>query len=228
MYESLYEYLLISLTGLLSAPHCVGMCGGIMSTWTLQSKAPLLQTVMAYNVGRIITYMVVGGFMGFIGSFVDAAGRIVGLQGMANILGGLFILLWVFKKYSLPITKWTPIQLPIVQNILAKNKEKVGVFPIFFSGLLLGFLPCGLTYAMHMKAAATGSTWSGVITLLFFGIGTLPALLVVGLFSVALSKTLRSKVLLFANALAVFIGIVSILRGMVINGWIPSINPWLW
>lgn len=199
-----------------------------MSAWTLHSRASMMQTVLAYNLGRITTYIMIGGFMGFVGSFVDAAGRIVGLQGFANILGGLFILVWVFTKYSLPLTKWTPIQLPFIQKTLKENKEKTGLAAIFTSGILLGFLPCGLTYAMHMKAAATGNVWSGALTLAFFGVGTLPALLLVGLFSVGLKKALRSKILYIANALAVFIGVISILRGMVYNGWIASINPWLW
>ncbi|MEB3101878.1 sulfite exporter TauE/SafE family protein [Ferviditalea candida] len=224
----LADYLLFTLTGVLSAPHCVGMCGGIMSAWTLNSPVPLMQTVLAYNLGRIATYTLVGAFMGFIGSFVEAAGKIVGIQGIANILGGLFIILWIFKQYALPIAKWTPLQIPAMQLLLNKSKNKKGLTAVFVSGLLLGFLPCGLTYAMHMKAAATGSVWNGALTLLFFGVGTLPALLFVGMFSQLLSRALRTRVLFAAKTLALFIGIVSILRGMAVNGWIPSVNPWLW
>ncbi|MED4754953.1 sulfite exporter TauE/SafE family protein [Brevibacillus choshinensis] len=228
MHASLYDYLLLTLTGLFSAPHCIGMCGGIMSAWTLQSQSSMLQTVMAYNLGRIVTYMGVGAFMGLIGSFVDAAGTIVGFQGIANVLGGLLILLWVFKKVALPISRWSVLQVPFAQRWLEKQKSRPGVLPIFFSGLLLGFLPCGLTYTMHMKAAASGSMLEGVLTLAFFGIGTLPALFFIGLFSVVLSRTLRSKILMFANLLAIYIGVISIMRGLVINGWVPHVNPWLW
>lgn len=222
------EYLLVMLAGLLSAPHCMGMCGGIMSAWTLQSPASPLRTILAYNCGRVITYTVVGGFMGFIGSFVNAAGKLVGMQGIANIAGGLLILLWVGKKVALPLEKWTPLQLPPVQRAVQRLKAKNGFLPVFVSGLLLGFLPCGLTYTMQMKAAATGSMLSGASTLLSFGVGTIPALLAVGMFSVVVGKALRRRVLHAANLLAVLIGIISIGRGMVINGWLPSINPWLW
>lgn len=228
MSVSLHDYVLILLTGLFSAPHCMGMCGGIMSAMTFQSRASLAQTIMAYNLGRIITYMVVGAFMGFIGSFVNAAGTIVGLQGIANMLGGLFIILWIGKKVALPLDKWSPLKLPLIQKWLQLLKTRPGVAPVFISGLLLGFLPCGLTYTMHMKAAASGSAVQGAATLLFFGVGTLPALIVIGVFSFVLSKALRSKVMLLGNALALAIGVISILRGMVINGWIPHVNPWLW
>lgn len=222
------EYLLIALTGLLSAPHCMGMCGGIMSAWTLHSRAPMLQTVLAYNSGRILTYTLVGAIMGFIGSFIEAAGKIVGIQGIANILGGLFILLWVFVKYALPITKWTPVQLPVVKKYLGEMKLKKGLLPVFISGLLLGFLPCGLTYGMFLKAAGTGHLYKGALTLAFFGLGTLPALLFISVFSHYVKKVLQKRILLVANILMVYMGVLSILRGMSINGWIPSINPWLW
>lgn len=166
--------------------------------------------------------------MGFIGSFVNAAGTIVGLQGIANILGGLLIILWIGKKVALPLDKWSPLKLPAIQQLLEKLKTRPGAAPVFVSGLLLGFLPCGLTYTMHMKAAASGSALQGVFTLLFFGVGTLPALIFIGICSFVLSRALRSKVMLVGNTLALVIGVISIMRGMVINGWIPHINPWLW
>jgi len=228
MNAALQDYGLIFLTGLFSAPHCIGMCGGIMSAMTFQSKTSLAQTILAYNLGRILTYMGVGAFMGFIGSFVNAAGTIVGLQGIANILGGLFIILWIGKKVALPLDKWSPLKLPAIQQLLEKLKTRPGAAPVFVSGLLLGFLPCGLTYTMHMKAAASGSALQGVFTLLFFGVGTLPALIFIGICSFVLSRALRSKVMLIGNTLALVIGVISIMRGMVINGWIPHINPWLW
>ncbi|MBU8716145.1 MULTISPECIES: sulfite exporter TauE/SafE family protein [Brevibacillus] len=228
MNAGLYDYWLVFVTGLLSAPHCIGMCGGIMSTMTLQSKASLAQTILAYNAGRIVTYMAVGAFMGFVGSFVNAAGVVVGLQGIANIAGGLLIILWVVKKVALPLDKYSPLKLPAAQKLLQLQKERQGTVPVLASGLLLGFLPCGLTYTMHMKAAATGSVLQGMTTLGVFGLGTLPALVAIALFSLVLSKAFRSKVMVMGNALALCIGILSVLRGMAINGWIPTVNPWLW
>lgn len=229
MHAGIYEYSLILLTGLLSAPHCIGMCGGMMSAWTLQAKKEhVLPAVLAYNAGRIVTYIIVGGFMGFVGSFVSAAGQLVGIQGVANLLGGAFILLWVFRKYALPFAAWSPTRLAFVQRFIVRFQQKSGLLPVFAGGLLFGFIPCGLTYTMHMKAATTGSMWEGALTLLSFGVGTLPALLVIGLFAIGLGKAVRRRVLLVANGLAVLFGLLAILRGLVFNGWIPSISPWLW
>lgn len=228
MYGNELDLLLISLTGLLSAPHCIGMCGGIISTWTLTSKESLFKTLFAYNTGRIITYTAVGGFMGFVGSFVEAAGKIVGFQGIANILGGILIILWILKKYTLPIDKLNPMVIPGARKWLGENRKKHDFFSVFSSGLLLGFIPCGLTYTMHMKAASTSSVLDGMLTLFFFGLGTLPALIFVGLFSSFLKKAFRTRILFLANCLAFYIGFISIMRGLVISGWVPSINPWLW
>ena len=222
------EYLLIAFTGIVSAPHCMGMCGGIMGAWTLHSRAPVLQTVLSYNGGRIITYTLTGGVMGFVGSFVNSAGKLAGIQGAANIIAGVFILSWVLFRLTLPITKWTPVQLPAVKNFLMELKTKQGLLPIFISGLLLGFLPCGLTYGMFLKAAGTGTFLKGALTLAAFGLGTLPALLFIGFFSHLMGKVLQKRIMLVANILMVYMGVISILRGMSVNGWIPSINPWLW
>ncbi|RNB85076.1 sulfite exporter TauE/SafE family protein [Brevibacillus fluminis] len=225
----IYEYGMVLLTGLLSAPHCMGMCGGMMSAWTLQAKKEqVLPAILAYNAGRICTYILIGSFMGFIGSFVSAAGQLVGIQGVANLLGGSFILLWVFRKYALPFATWSPTRLAPVQHFITAYQQKAGLLPVFLGGLLFGFIPCGLTYTMHMKAATTGSAMQGALTLLSFGMGTLPALLVIGLFAIGLGKAVRQRVLFAANVLAVTFGLLAILRGMVFNGWIPSISPWLW
>jgi sulfite exporter TauE/SafE len=204
------------------------MCGGIISTWTLTSKESLFKTLFAYNAGRIITYTAIGGFMGFVGSFVEAAGKLVGFQGIANILGGILIILWILKKYTLPLEKLNPMGFSWARKWLGENRKKNDFFSVLSSGLLLGFIPCGLTYTMHMKAAATGSIIDGMLTLFFFGLGTLPALIFVGLFSSLLKRAFRARILFLANCLAFFIGFVSIMRGLVISGWIPSINPWLW
>lgn len=229
MTPDIYEYGMVLLAGLLSAPHCIGMCGGIMSACTMQAKRDHgLIAVFSYNAGRIVTYTLIGGIMGLAGSFVHTAGSLVGLQGMAHLLGGVLILLWVFRKYTLPLVLISPTRFSVVQRLVGRLQNQNGVVPVFLCGLLFGFIPCGLTYTMQMKAAASGTLLEGALTLALFGIGTLPALVAVGFFAIGFGKMLRRRMLLVANSLAVAFGIVSIMRGLVFNGWIPSLTPWLW
>ncbi|TDF97739.1 sulfite exporter TauE/SafE family protein [Paenibacillus piri] len=216
------------MTGILGAPHCIGMCGGTVSGFALNAENGMVRTVAAYNLGRITTYTGLGALMGAAGSFVETAGRLAGLQGIASIIGGIFILLWVFRKVALPLARWGPLGIPYFRGLSQKLKSSRETGAVYGSGLLLGFIPCGLTYAMQMNAAASSEAWSGALIMAVFGIATLPALFFAGLFAGSIKKSLRGKVLWAGQAVAVWIGILSILRGMAANSWLPSVHPWLW
>lgn len=99
---------------------------------------------------------------------------------------------------------------------------------MFLTGILLGFLPCGLTYAMEINAVATASVWQGGLIMFVFGISTIPALALTGLLASWVKKSLRTRLLVYGNAVAPIIGVMAIMRGLVANGWITSIHPWLW
>jgi uncharacterized protein len=94
----------IALAGILGAPHCIGMCGGTM---TLQSSAPVWRTILAYNSGRILTYTILGLFMGGAGTFVNGAGKIAGLQALASLLGGIL----TYRRYTLPLAAMGSMRL---------------------------------------------------------------------------------------------------------------------
>jgi sulfite exporter TauE/SafE len=219
---------LAALTGILGAPHCIGMCGGTVSGFALHADTSALRAITAYNLGRVTTYIGLGVVMGTVGSFVDVAGKLAGIQGIASIAGGLFILLWAYRKYALPLARWGPLRIPLLRRWSENLRLRKDGAAIYFSGVLLGFIPCGLTYAMQMNAAASGHAWSGALLMAVFGLATLPALYFAGLFAGVLKKTLRRHVFRIGQMVTVWIGIVSILRGMAANGWIPSIHPWLW
>ncbi|WP_010491160.1 sulfite exporter TauE/SafE family protein [Paenibacillus elgii] len=223
-----HDLTLAWLAGLLGAPHCIGMCGATVSGFALQAKGSPLRSVLAYNAGRIVTYAALGAFMGTIGSFVDGAGKLANVQGTASLLGGCLILLWALRRTALPLHRLDPHRLPLVRRLTARYRTAEEAGAAFVSGLLLGFLPCGLTYAMEMNAAASASPLHGLLLMLLFGLGTVPALVSVGLFAGKLNKRLRSKATMAGQFVAVWIGVLSVLRGLAAAGWIPSVHPWLW
>ncbi|WP_409340669.1 sulfite exporter TauE/SafE family protein [Paenibacillus sp. MBLB4367] len=214
----------IAAAGVLSAPHCMIMCGGIVSGLAIQSKGRPVSILIAYNIGRVMTYTTLGAFMGMMGSFVDTAGKWTGLQGAASILGGVLILLWMVWKISLPL------HMPhtMKQSLLTRFRSMGELGAVFFSGLLFGLIPCGLTYAMQMHAAASGSAGNGAAIMAVFGLSTIPSLLAVGLLAAVIRKSHRLFMLKAGNVLMTAMGILSILRGFSANGWIPSLHPWLW
>src|SRR5512135_2790887 len=101
------ELSLVFVTGLLASLHCVSMCGGFVAAYSLriaggQTPAPglaaalrptVLWSHLLYNAGRLTTYAVIGGLMGLVGSFIAASGQLIGVQGLASILAGIFMIL---------------------------------------------------------------------------------------------------------------------------------------
>ncbi|WP_270165466.1 sulfite exporter TauE/SafE family protein [Paenibacillus sp. SYP-B4298] len=217
------------LAGLSGAPHCIAMCGGIVSAFALQSGERSMRAALAYNVGRVVTYTAIGGLMGLAGSFLNMAGGLVGIQGAASMLGGLLILLWAWRRYTLPIYPGHRLlgQGPLQRRLAWLGTRHELLAPLA-SGLLLGLLPCGLTYAMQMNAASTGSWVQGALLLLAFGLSTLPAMLLTALLAGKLGRRWRHALRRAGLTLAILMGMLALLKGMSVSGWIPAIHPWLW
>src|SRR5512135_205217 len=101
------DYVLAFTTGLLVSLHCVSMCGGFVAAYSLrvagnQTGVPdlaialrpqVLWAHLLYNAGRLTTYALLGGLMGLVGSFIAASGQLMGIQGLASILAGIFMIL---------------------------------------------------------------------------------------------------------------------------------------
>lgn len=219
---------LIILTGLFSAPHCIGMCGGIVSAVSLQSNASAKRSMLLYNAGRIAAYMLLGATMGTVGSFIDVAGRLAGIRGLASIIGGCFVLLWLWRKVQIPFLNRLSGRLH--QEMASSTQASKGkeTAHLLATGFAFGFLPCGLTYAMSMNAAATGSLAGGAAVMALFGLATVPALAFAASVAALANKKWRRFMRRAGVATAVAVGLISILRGLAANGMIPSVSPWLW
>ncbi|WP_217594299.1 sulfite exporter TauE/SafE family protein [Cohnella sp. GbtcB17] len=216
------------VAGLTGAPHCIVMCGGIGASIAMEARRSAAASLIAYHAGRIVTYGLTGAAMGAAGSFLKAAGELVGLRGAASILGGLLIILWAWRRISLPLHR---IKLPgrvRAGRLAAAAAPRLEAFATFLSGLSLGLLPCGLTYAMQMKAAASGSWAEGTALLLVFGLTTFPMLFAFAMTARRMSRGWKRRLAGAGRYLAYLMGILSILKGCSANGWIPSIHPWLW
>jgi len=170
--------------GLLSALHCWGMCGGIVAALSLGAggrQAARLPLALAYNLGRIASYTGMGAIAGLIATAPAGDGalayRALQLLGLAALLlAGLRLGGW------LPRNGWVETQglrlwrrlHPLTRHLLPIDR----VGKALPAGLVWGFLPCGLVYAMLPVAAGTGSVTGGALTMLAFGAGTLPGMIV--------------------------------------------------
>lgn len=218
----------IILTGLFSAPHCIGMCGGIVSAVSLNSAATVRKSMLLYNTGRIVSYTLLGAVMGAVGSFVDVAGKFAGVQGLASIIGGCLLLLWLWRRFQLPLMNRLSTFLHKRLAGSAGRSKQQETLHLLATGIAFGFLPCGLTYAMQMTAASTGSGLEGAAVMALFGLSTFPALALAATIAAFANKKWRRLMRKASLVTAIAVGVISILRGLAVNGVIPSINPWLW
>ena len=187
--------------GLASGVHCVGMCGGIVTSFEVRRAIPIREEFfwgkrVAFNLGRITTYAVAGAAAGTLGAAAYAAGAIPAqamLQFAASamlVLVGLYLagadrLLAPLEALGLPL--WRRIQ-PLAARLLPARTLPGA----YLAGLAWGWLPCAMVYAALGAAAFAGSPAAGAVAMVAFGLGTLPFLLGAGWLAARLREWRRA------------------------------------
>ncbi|MBI9033757.1 MAG: sulfite exporter TauE/SafE family protein [Bacteroidales bacterium] len=211
--------------GLLGSFHCAGMCGPIAIALPLGQGSWFrrISGGLGYNLGRTITYAILGAIFGFIGQGLELAGfhRWVSItMGAVMVVAGLFPSL--IKGGSF-IEKTSGKFVSKLQTALSKLFRNGSIPSLFWVGILNGFLPCGLVYMALAGALASGSFINGVLFMTIFGLGTIPVMLAISLVGNLISNSFRQKINSIIPYLIVTIGILFILRGL--NLGIPFISP---
>ena len=167
------------IIGLVSAGHCFGMCGGLVVAAGFNSQAP--SYIWYYNLGRILTYALLGGFFGLTFAALPAA-TIPWLKLMSITL--LVLTALYFMGITSAVTQLERLGLPIWKKLQPLTKQFLPVSSSASAlrlGLLWGFIPCGLVYTALAFAISLGSLTQSIIAMLAFGLGTLPAMVFSGL-----------------------------------------------
>lgn len=212
-------YFVLFVVGLLTSIHCVGMCGGIMLTQTINSdsssKLASVKPALMYNVGRLISYTILGGIFGAIGSAISIS---LGFKAGVMIVAGVFMIIMGLNMFGFSWFRKFNIKLPW-SSCSVKNKSKSP----FIIGLLNGFLPCGPLQTMQLYALGTGSVIKGATSMFIFALGTIPLMMVFGAVAGFLSKGYSKKILKFSGILIVVLGLIMSNRGLALVG--ININP---
>ncbi len=177
------------VVGLLGSSHCLGMCGGIVAALNMgvadgptNKPKSLLVYQLSYNGGRISSYLLVGLLAGSLGAGLTQlgisplAGKLVAAAFMVAL--GLYLANWwrglaVLEKLGAKL--WRHIQ-PLGKRLFPIRSP----LQAYLLGLLWGWLPCGLVYAVVAWSLTTGNAYDGAMLMLGFGLGTLPAMLIAG------------------------------------------------
>lgn len=202
--------------GLISSLHCIGMCGPIAMMLPVDRNNPAKKVIqiMIYHLGRLTAYASLGLVFGILGKGFYMAGI---QQNISIIVGVMMITIAIvperlFMKYnfSKPVYKI----ISKVKSSLGSQFKRKSPDALFTIGLLNGFLPCGMVYAALFGAIAMQNVTLGVSYMLLYGLGTIPMMSAVVFISNILSVPLRSKLQKIIPVVAVFIGILFIIRGL--------------
>lgn len=213
--------------GLFSSLHCIGMCGSIIGSLTLSlkpeirnNKRKLLPYVLNYNIGRITSYTLAGFLVGFIQAIVllpfglENGHRVLQLISSTIMIGaGLYLAGW-FPRFAyiekVGAKLWKLIE-PFGRKLIPVSTHTQA----YLFGMVWGWLPCGLVYAALALAASTGDIYRSGLTMLAFGLGTLPAVLGVGIMAnilTKLSQMHRFKQII--GLLLIFIALIAAFPGL--------------
>ena len=210
------------LVGLLGGGHCAGMCGGIVGavSLSLPGSKPRTGYLLAYNLGRIASYGVAGLLAGAVGAssfFLEhvlpvervlyaVASVMLVLLGLylAGIWRGVVVLEAAGGRLWRHLQPWSRRFLPV------RTLPQALVL-----GSIWGWLPCGLVYSVVVAALATGSPWRGAALMLAFGLGTLPALLAMGMAAVRIRAVLQNVwVRRISGLIVISFGLAGLLRAL--------------
>jgi sulfite exporter TauE/SafE len=211
--------------GLLGSFHCIGMCGPIAVALPLKNDSWFTRifSALLYNLGRTLTYGVMGLVFGLLGSGF----RMAGLQQWASIIIGIIMILSVifpalFRNH-VNLDAWVTKLTSRLKSAFGKLFSTRSYMSLWIIGLLNGLLPCGLVYMAIAGAIVTSSMVSGAVYMVIFGLGTIPVMLALSVLGNIVSLRFRNFIRKIVPVFIIIIGLLFILRGM--NLGIKYISP---
>ncbi len=228
MMAELLPLLAAFLIGVFGSGHCLAMCGGIVGALSLPHDRGTVREgllfPLAYHGGRLTSYALAGGLAGLLGAVATPLVEPAVAAQVASLISALFLIL--LGLYLAGITTVLGF-LERAGSILWRRLEPMGrrYLPIrngghaYMAGLIWGWLPCGMVYAVLSLSLSSGGVVTGATRMLAFGLGTVPALLLAGLASRRMARSSRQSSWRRAA------GVLIVLAGLLML-WQPAWLPW--
>ena len=227
-------YGLLFIIGLLTSVHCVAMCGGINLSQCLPRVVPdkgsgacgatgssgsRWQTVkpsLLYNMGRVVSYTVIGGLVGALGSVLILPGR---AKGLIALVAGVFMVIMGLNMLQIfpALRKFNPRMPRALAGLVYQEKQRGNKGP-FTVGLLNGLMPCGPLQAMQIYALSTGNPLEGALSMLLFSLGTVPLMFGLGALGSLLSRRFTRKMMQASAMLVIILGVLMFQNGLGLSG----------
>lgn len=215
----------VFLIGLIaSTTTCAAIVGGLVLSVAAKyneshptaSSWQKLRPHLLFNVGRVVSYVILGGVIGLIGQAIAPSPRLTGL--LTIVIAIIMLLLGIDMLKLFRSARWIP-RMPKSwsHHIHALAESDKPWVPLALGGLTF-FLPCGFTQSVQLYALTTGSFWQGAITMGVFALGTMPALIGIGaISSVAKGNGMRTF-MKFAGVVVLLLGVLNISAGFTLLG----------
>jgi sulfite exporter TauE/SafE len=222
-------YLLLFTAGFAGSFHCVGMCGGFACALGRDPRGRLASILrhLLYNSGRLTTYCFLGALAGALGQMLCAPGKLTRFPLLAGSLGlgqrvlavvaGLLMIAMALQLFGLLHGRHR-VTVGLGSGTLAASLRRLltefgPAGPLAF-GVFNGFLPCPLVYAFTVQAASTAGAVPGILTMGAFGLGTFPAMLLMGGLGNVLPLAWRRRGVRLAGGFILLFGIITLGRGV--------------
>jgi sulfite exporter TauE/SafE len=198
------------IAGVLGSLHCVGMCGGLVYSVSTTSKS-----VVTYQFGRLISYIILGAIGGFFGSFlkIDSINNWIAI--LPSFFIGLLLIIWGVKSFNgaglnIKLPKFFTKYTVNIWGKLVSNKSLNQTQKSFLMGLMSILLPCGLLYSVIFAVASFESIFLGITSLVSFWLGTVPALVIAPDLLRRVLLPLQSKRPLIISSFAIILGFITL------------------
>ncbi len=206
----------IALAGAAGSFHCFGMCS-VFALSLAPSRTARWRTIgrqLTYNSGRVVSYCFLGVMAGTLGHFAVASGPLATAQRALALASGALMSVMALQLlgYRLPLSL-AVAGAPLLRGVRGLLTTPGAAAPLAF-GVFNGFLPCPLVYAFVAQAVATGSIVGGLRTMAAFGLGTFPAMLLVGLAGVSLAPRWRTVGVRAAGGVLLLFAAITVGRGL--------------
>ncbi len=213
------------ILGLVSSLHCIGMCGPIAMMLPVDRYNPARRAmqILLYHAGRITAY----GSLGLVFGLLGKGFYLAGIQQQLSVMAGLIMITLalvpekVFARYNFSKPVYRLISK--IKTSLGSQFRKRNNKALFVTGLLNGYLPCGLVYAALFGAIAMQNEILGSAYMMLYGVGTIPLMSAVVYTSGFIKNSTRSVMAKIVPYAAAFIGILFVVRGLGLD--IPYVSP---
>lgn len=215
-------YLLVFVAGFAGSFHCLGMCGGFACALgrDTSGRHTLLARQLLYNTGRLATYAFLGLLAGTAGALLggySGPGSLDLAQRLLALTAGTLMVVMALQLWGRPAGLHRALaglgSTAVAGSLRGLLTAPGRSAPLAF-GVFNGFLPCPLVYAFVAQAAASGGVATGLFTMLAFGLGTYPAMLLAGGIGALLGPRLRRRGVWVAGTFLLMLGLITLARGL--------------